>query len=103
MSYKVEVPDTIRGEIDVWGLSNQLKQEVYRRLEQDLEYGHEVTCFRLPAPSPTFVYQLNLADDRLNGVVHWMIFHLTYGHEDQTIYVSQCFHATEENWQAGDV
>ena len=53
MSHAVEVPKAIEDEIESWALSDELKTEIYRRLREDLEYGHETTCFRLCAPSPT--------------------------------------------------
>jgi len=100
MSYEVNVPDSIRQQITNLHLHPDLEEELYRRLAEDLEYGHETTCFRLAAPSPTYIYNVQLRDPVLRGITHWFVFHLTYGERDDTLYVRQFFHDDSEDWES---
>jgi hypothetical protein len=99
MSYRVAIPAAIKALISSWGLMPSLEQEVYRRLRQDLAYGHETTCFRLAAPSPTYVFNLRLEDPAIPVFIHWFTFHLTYGKREATLYVRHCTHRQTDRSQ----
>jgi hypothetical protein len=73
-----------------------MEGEMLDRLTKDLEYGHEQTCLRLSAPSPTFLYLLDLPDPVISGVNHIFSFHLTYGEQDDTLYVRYAQHQQAE-------
>jgi hypothetical protein len=98
MSFAVVVPEPILDEIASWGLPPEVEETLFARLEADLEYGHETTCFRLAAPSPTYAYQLDLPHPDLAGVHFLFLFHLTYGPADDTLYVQYARHERVENW-----
>jgi hypothetical protein len=81
------VPDQIRDQIkQELNLSDEAEDTLYRDLGGALAYGHETTCFRLAAPSPTYVYKLDFSDD---GADYWLTFWLTYGPRDDALYVMQ--------------
>ena len=88
MSFTVVVPDPIRDEIASWLLPADLEELLYSRLQEDLEYGHEHTCQRIAAPSPTFVHYFEL-EELFSPVRHCFTFWLTYGPQDDCLYVHQ--------------
>jgi hypothetical protein len=94
--YTVVIPEPIRNEIASWGLPIEAETELYKRLQADLEIGHEVTCYRVAAPSPTYVYSLELDDPSFPILKHHFTFWLTYGPKDDCLYVHQCSHKEEE-------
>jgi hypothetical protein len=96
VSFVVVVPEPIRDEIDSWGLAFEVVDEFYRRLQADLEYGHEHTCLRLAAPTPTFIYKVDIADPTGPWVTHWFTVYLTYGGREDGLYVMQCDHEAKE-------
>jgi hypothetical protein len=102
MSYKVEFPDEISQQIQALEAPPEIKAETIQRVIADLEYGHETTCFRLAAPSPTFVFNLDLPDPVVPGVEHWFVFYLTYGSEEDTLEVQQFSYERHEPWNEDD-
>ena len=102
MEYEVIVPPAIEIEIASWQLPDELLSEMYRRLGEDLAYGHEDTCFRLPAPSPTYVYQFQLRDPILSQVIYTFTFHLTYGPQEYALYVLHSRVDQDEQWGQED-
>lgn len=95
MEYEVIVPDWIRNDIqETLHLSVDGEARLYELLETGLAYGHEKTCFRLAAPTPTYIYKVELSDQ---GTDYLFTFWLTYGPRDDALYVMQW--ATETpNW-----
>jgi hypothetical protein len=79
-----------------------MDDELIDRLKKDLEYGHETTCTRLPAPNPTFGCCLQLAHPDLPGVSFLFTFYLTYGPKDYTLYVSYAHKEQVEDWMLED-
>lgn len=100
MRYEVLVPEPVRDEIASWGLPADTADELYARLQSDLEYGHEHTCFRLSAPTPTYVFKLSLEDPLLKGITHDVTFYLTYGPKDYALYVMSCQYTKTESWES---
>lgn len=98
MRFTVVVPEPIQDEINRWALPIDVEEELYRRLQADLEYGHEFTCPQVPAPSPTYIFKLTLQDPSLLGVSHGFTFYLTYGPLDDALYVRDCSHESRESW-----
>ncbi len=86
------MPDPIGDQIASWNLPFEVEEQLYTRLHDDLAVGHEATCWRVPAPSPTYVYCLDLEDSPFPVVSHHFTFWLTYGPEDYCLYVYQCDH-----------
>jgi hypothetical protein len=90
VEYCVIVPDPIRDEIRLaLSLSDDAEDNLYELLENALAYGHEETCFRLAAPSPTYVYKLSFFHPCLNDGRVLLTFWLTYGARDDGLYVMQ--------------
>ena len=54
----------------------------------------------VPAPSPTLVVNLSLQDPLILGITHHFTFWLTRGARDDHLYVHQCDHEQEEEWDA---
>jgi hypothetical protein len=100
MSFAVVVPTEILEQVASWDLAVGVEDEMLDRLKSDLEYGHEQTCFRLAAPSPTFVYQLALPDPAVAGLTHLFTFHLTYGEQEDTLYVRYIQHEQGEDYSS---
>jgi hypothetical protein len=92
----VEVPEPIRDEIAGWDLPPGLEEEMYRSLADSLEYGHEHICWQLPAPSPTYMYEMKLPDPAVPAVIHKFTFWLTYGPQEDSLYVMQADHEAIE-------
>jgi hypothetical protein len=82
VSYIVVVPEPIQDEITAWALSPEVEEELYERLQEELEEGHQEKCLRLAAPSPTFIYVIDVDDPDNLGLVHRFTFYLTYGERD---------------------
>ena len=97
MEFCVIVPDSIAAEIRGWGLSARAEDLVYQNLEEGLAYGHETTCTRLAAPSPTFGFEFSFDDPDEFGVIHAFLFYLTYGPRDDALYVMNCWHREVED------
>jgi hypothetical protein len=83
------VPAPIKDEIDSWGLPLEIVDALFDRIQTDLEYGHEHICFRLSAPTPTFVYRLSLPDPAVPFEEHSFSFYLCYGPREDALYVMQ--------------
>jgi hypothetical protein len=96
MSCEVLVPQWIREEIAELALPAGLEATLYEELQARLELGHETTCFRLPAPTPTFVFVLELPAPVVPGAGHWFTFHLTEGEKPDTLVVQQAFYDYDE-------
>jgi len=92
----VAVPLDIKEQIRSWDLSRRLLIEVYSRLNE-LGPKHEEVCMHLAAPTPTFVYSVDVLEDQdLPSKNHGFTFWLTYGEQDGVLYVRQCDHYQEE-------
>lgn len=98
MSYAIVVPNPVRNEITSWELPPAVEDELYRRLEEDLKDGHEKTCLRLAAPAPTFIHRIDLDDCNNPLIIHCCTFYLTYGRQDNALYLMNCFHEIKETW-----
>jgi len=96
--FTVVVPEPIQDEISSWGLPSDVEEELYKRLQADLEYGHEFTCPQVPAPSPTYIHKLPLEDPTILGITHVFTFYLTYGPQDDALYVMNCIYESRESW-----
>ena len=96
MEFSVVIPDEALEEIRRWNLSPDAEDLVYRNLEEGLAYGHETTCTRLSAPSPTFGFEFSFEDPDGSGVSHAFLFYLTYGPLDDALYVMSCWHREVE-------
>jgi len=83
--------------IQGWGLSDSAEGLVYQNLAEGLAYGHETTCLRLSAPSPTFCFDFSFDDPDNFGVIHAFRFYLTYGVRDDALYVMDCWHHEAED------
>ena len=100
MNYTVVIPDPIVDKIVSWGLSLEAEEQLYQRLEDDLREGHKDKCSCLAAPSPTFVYSLELQDPAIRGLMHSYTFWLTYGELESRLYVRECDHEQDECWDS---
>lgn len=96
MSYRISVPLGIKQAISStgWKLSRTLIVQVYARFHGELAARHKEVCQRTSAPSPTFLYQFTLNDDRAPGFLHHFTFHLTYGGEatERVLVIRQAWH-----------
>jgi hypothetical protein len=100
VSFIVVALPPIQDEIRSWGLSIDAEDLLYKLLGEELAEGHEQKCARLSAPSPTFVYDLDFQDPCVLGITHFCTFWLTYGEQDDALYIRQCQHRQEEKWES---
>ena len=98
VTYVIAVPDPMRDEIGSWGLSPEAEDELYARLEPGLTSEELDECWRLAAPSPTFVLDVDFQDPVVLGVTHSCTFYLTFGEKDDTLYIRGGQHTEREDW-----
>ncbi len=81
-----------------WNLPLETEDHLYDILDLGLTSEALNQLSRLPAPNPTFLWDFDFQDAVIHGMIHYCTFWLTFGPVDDCLYVMNCDHAEEENW-----
>jgi hypothetical protein len=98
VTYKILVPNSIEDEIRSWGLSLESEDHLYALLDVGVSSEELDKLRRLAAPSPTFIKIIEFRDPSILGTLHACTLWLTYGPIDDALYIMQCDHEENEDW-----
>jgi hypothetical protein len=98
VDFEILVPPAIEEIIHSWGLSLEAEDHIYALLGQGVTREDLDTMHRLAAPTPTFIKNLEFQDPLILGILHVCTFWFTFGEKDDALYVLNCEHEEEEDW-----